>query len=157
VFQEGSRALAVLLPSYLRGAWTHEFLRSLRDGSGSTMIRVGITIGLDALLVPFIVMSASAFGQDARERIKESTCPQPTRPLGSRIAPRRRTCSEAATRPTGHPTEDSSRGVFVPVITDRARPSRFRRSGASILPRVALLCGGGLSFLATLKKRWFRR
>jgi hypothetical protein len=121
------------------------------------MIRVGITIGLDALLAPFIVVSAPAFGQDAREHIKDSTCPGPTRPMGSIIRPRRPTCSEAATSPTGHPTEESSRGVFVPVITDRAGPPRFRRFGAYILPRLALLSGGGLSFPATLEKRWFRR
>jgi hypothetical protein len=121
------------------------------------MIRVGITIGLDALLAPLIVVSARAFGQDARERLKESTCAGPTRPMGSIIGPRRRACSEAATSPTGHPTEDSSRGVFVPVITDCAGPSRFQRSGSSILPRVALLCGGGLSFPATFENRWFRR
>ena len=157
MFQVGSRALAILRPPYLRGAWTHEFLRSLRDGSGSTMIRFGITIGLDALLAPFIVVSAPAFGQDARERIKESTCPGPTRPMGSRVGSRWRTCSEAATGPTGHPTEESSRGAFVPVITDRAGPPEARRSGASILPSVALLCGGGLSFPATLEKRWYRR
>ena len=139
------------------------------------MPRVGITIGLDALLATFIVVSAPAFGQDAEERIKESTCAGPTRSLGSRTGPRRRACSEAVTSPTGHPTEEVSRGIFVPVITDRAGPPRFRRSGASrpvgrmellagtrssgasILPRVALLCGGGLSFPAThshtLKKK----
>jgi hypothetical protein len=156
MFQVGSRVLAALLPPYLRGLGTHEFLRSLRDDGRSAMVRAGITITLDALLAPFVV-SAPACGQDARERIKESACPGPTRPMGSTIEPRR-TCSEAATSPTGHPTEESSRGVCVPVITDRAGPSRFRRSGASILPRVALLCGGGLSsFPATLHKRWSRR
>jgi hypothetical protein len=149
MFQVGSRVLAALLPPYLRGFGTHEFLMSLRDDSRSTMIRVGITITLDALLAPFVV-SAPACGQDAREHIKESICLGPTRLMELTIGPRR-TCSEAATSPTGHPTEESSRGVCVLVITDRAEPSRLRRSGASRLPRVALLCGGGLSgFPATL-------
>ena len=138
--------MAALLPPYLRGLGTHEFLRSLRDDSRSAMVRVGITITLDALLAPFVV-PAPACGQDVRERvrerIKESTCPGPKRPMGSTIEPRR-TCSEAATSPTGHPTEESSRGVCVPVITDRAGPSRLRRSGASILPRVACFVAEGL-------------
>jgi hypothetical protein len=157
MFQVGSMALVILEPPYLRGAETHKFLGSLRDESGSAMVRIGITMTLDALLASFVV-SAPACGQDARERIKESTCPGPTRPMGSTIGPKEWTYSEAATSPTRHPTEESSRGVFVPVITDRAGPSRFRQSGASIRPRVALLCGGGLSsFPATLHKRWLRR